>query len=149
MKLSQHFTMAEFTASDTAARKGINNSLPESLLTNALETAEMMEKVRSALGGKPIIITSGYRSAELNEAIGSSSTSDHPKACAVDFKCPEFGSPYEVAKHLSTRIDGLGIGQLIAEFGSWVHVSTRQPSKVINRIITISARGTEAGIQRV
>lgn len=149
MKLSQHFTMAEFTASDTAARKGIDNSLPAALLSNALEAAEMMEKIRSVLGGKPIIITSGYRSAVLNAAIGSSNASDHPKACAVDFKCPEFGAPYEVAKHLSTKIDSLGIGQLIAEFGSWVHVSTQQPSKVINRIITISARGTEAGIQRV
>lgn len=150
MKLSQHFSMAEFTASDTAARKGIDNSLPEALLPNAIETAEMMEKIRAVLGSKPIIITSGYRSAVLNAAIGSSGASDHPKACAVDFKCPEFGTPYEVAKHLSTKIDSLGIGQLIYEFGpgGWIHVSTRKPSKVINRVITISLRGTEAGIQR-
>jgi zinc D-Ala-D-Ala carboxypeptidase len=149
MKLSQHFTVAEFTASDTAARKGIDNSLPAALLPNAQETAEMMEKIRSVLGGKPIIITSGYRSAVLNAAIGSSNASDHPKACAVDFRCPEFGTPYEVAKHLSTKIDSLGIGQLIAEFGQWIHVSTRMPGKVINRVITISARGTEPGIQRI
>lgn len=148
MKLSQHFTMAEFTASDTAARKGIDNSLPEALLPNALKTAEMMEGIREMLGDLPIIITSGYRAPAVNAAVGSGPSSDHPKACAVDFKCPEFGTPHEVAKHLSTKIDSLGIGQLIAEFGSWVHVSTRQPSKVINRVITISARGTEAGIQQ-
>lgn len=147
MKLSEHFTLAEFTASDTAARKGIDNSLPDDLLANALATAAMMERIRDALGGKPIIITSGYRSTALNAAIGSSNTSDHPKACAVDFKCPSFGTPHEVAKHLSTRIESLGIGQIIQEYGQWVHVSTRQPGKVINRIITVSVRGTEPGIR--
>lgn len=147
MKLSQHFTMAEFTASDTAARKGIDNSLPEALLPNALEAAEMMEKIRSVLGGKPIIITSGYRSAVLNAAIGSSNASDHPKACAVDFKCPDFGTPYEVAKHLSTKIDSLGIGQLIYEH-TWIHVSTRTQGKIINRVMTLRGAGYEHGINK-
>lgn len=149
MKLSEHFYMSEFTASDMAARKGINNALPTSLMPNALATMVMMENIRSVLGDKPIIMTSGYRCLALNAAIGSASTSDHVKAYAVDFKCPAFGSPYEVAKHLSTRIDSLGIGQLIHEFGSWIHCSTRTPSKTMNRVITISARGTELGIQRI
>ena len=148
MKLSEHFYMSEFTASDMAARKGINNALPTSLMPNALATMVMMENIRSVLGDKPIIMTSGYRCLALNAAIGSTPTSDHVKAYAVDFKCPAFGTPYEVAKHLANKIDSLGIGQLIAEFGSWVHVSTNRPSKEVNRVITISSRGTEAGIQR-
>lgn len=149
MQLSKHFSVVEFTDSDIATRCAIDNSLPESLLPAAIETAAMMEKIRTVLGDKPITVSSGYRSSALNAAIGSSNTSDHPRACAVDFKCPEFGTPYEVAKHLSTRIDSLGIGQLIHEFGRWIHVSTRRPSKAINRVITISAAGTEQGVQRI
>lgn len=149
MKLSDHFTLEEFIASDTAARKGIDNSLPDSLLATARETAEMMERIRDALGGKPIIITSGYRCPELNRAIGSGDGSDHPKAMAVDFKCPAFGTPYAVAHHLAPMVSVLGIGQLIHEFGSWIHCSTRTPGKILNRIITISAAGTEVGVHRV
>lgn len=148
MKLSQHFTLEEFTVSDTASRKGMDNRLPDALMPNALATANMLEKIREVLGDLPIIITSGYRSPAVNAAIGSTATSDHVKAMAVDFKCPAFGPPYEVAKHLATKLDSLGIAQLIHEYGSWIHCSTRMPSKVINRVITISARGTEPGIQQ-
>ena len=148
MKLSENFTIAEFTASDTAARRGIDNSLPGGLIPTAQATAQMLERIRAALGGLPIIVTSGYRCAELNAAIGSARSSDHVKAMAVDFKCPAFGLPYDVAKRLSGHIDALGIGALIHEFGQWIHVSTRIPEKVINRVITISSAGTQAGVQR-
>lgn len=149
MKLSAHFDLAEFTFSSTAARKGIDNTLPTALIPEALATMEMMEKIRAVLGDRPIAMTSGYRCPTLNSAIGSSGTSDHIKAMAVDFKCPAFGTPYEVAKHLSDKVDSLGIGQLIHEFGSWIHVSTRSPSNRVNRVITISNRGTEVGIHKV
>ena len=149
MKLSPHFTAVEFVASDYAARHGIDNSLPKDLWLNAVATAEMMERIRGALDNKPIYITSGYRSPAVNTGIGSGMTSDHVKALAVDFKCPAFGTPYEVAKHLSTKLESLGIGQLIHEYGHWIHVSSRHPSKVINRVITISSAGTELGVQRV
>ena len=91
-------------------------------------------------------VASGYRSPGVNRAIGSSDSSDHIKAMAVDFKCPAYGTPKAVALHLSNKIDSLGIGQLIAEYGQWVHVSTRRPSKEINRVITINQSGTHAGI---
>jgi uncharacterized protein YcbK (DUF882 family) len=146
MRLSEHVTLAEFTASDTAERRRIDNSLPPELLNAAQNTAAMVEKIRAVLGDNAIIITSGYRCPDLNRAIGSGDTSDHLKAAAVDFKCPSFGSPQAIAMHLSSKIDSLGIGQLIYEFGSWVHVSTRRPSKDINRVITINQAGTHAGI---
>lgn len=149
MKLSAHFTLDEFTASDTAARLDIDNSLPPELLQTAQNTADMMERIRAALGGKPIVVTSGYRSPTLNRAIGSGEGSDHPKAMSVDFKCPEFGTPFEVAEFLAKHVTGLGIGQIIHEYGRWIHCSTRQPANPVNRIITISARGTEVGIRRV
>ena len=148
MKLSDNFTIAEFTASDTAARRGIDNTLPGGLIPTAQATAQMLERIRAALGGLPIIITSGYRCAALNAAIGSSNTSDHPRAMAVDFKCPAYGTAYDVARFLAGRVDTLNIGALIHEFGQWIHVSTRIPDKVINRVITINAAGTQAGVQR-
>lgn len=146
MKLSTHFTLAEFTASDTAERRRIDNSLPPELLNAAQNTAEMMEKIRAVLGDQEITVTSGYRCPDLNRAIGSGDSSDHLKAAAVDFKCPSFGSPRAIALHLADKIDSLGIGQLIFEFDSWVHVSTRRPSRDVNRVITINQAGTHAGI---
>ena len=113
-----------------------------------------MERIRSALSAAkgfdvPIIVTSAYRCEAVNKAVGGQPSSDHLKAVAVDFKAPEFGTPFEVAKFLSGRLDALGIGQCIHEFGRWVHVSQRAPLKPVNRVITISAAGTQLGIQAV
>lgn len=148
MKLSSHFSLEEFTASQTASRRGIDNTLPDSLLPAAQATAQMLERVRTDLGGLPIIITSGYRCSALNAAIGSSSTSDHVKAMAVDIRCPAFGCAFDVARYLAGRMDALGLGQVIYEFDSWIHCSIRTPDKVLNRILTINAAGTQAGIHR-
>ena len=154
MNLTKHFTLEEFTASETATRRGIYNALPEPLLRTAVQTCELMERIRaelSRLAGKeiPIVVTSGYRSPALNAAIGSGPGSDHPRAMAIDFKAPAFGTPFQVASALAPLVSELGIGQLIHEFGSWVHVSTRRPEKDVNRIITISSYGTIVGVQPV
>lgn len=145
MNLSANFLLSEFTASSTAARRGINNELPRALIDQARATCAMLERIRERLG-VPIIITSGYRCLELNKAIGSSATSDHILARAVDFKAPAFGEPFKVAKVLAEDFDRLGLGQLIHEYGQWIHASTRPPAKAVNRIITISKRGTEPGV---
>ena len=150
MRLSTHFTLEEFTASDTAARLGIDNDLPAELYPAAKATAEMLEAIRTHLG-VPIIVSSGYRCPLLNHAIGSSDTSDHMKAMAADIKVPDFGDPLKVALELAPMVSMLGIGQLILEFysptgGGWVHVSTRVPDKLLNRIITINKSGTRVGI---
>lgn len=148
--MTPHFSLAEFTASDTAARLGIDNSLPDELREAAHRTLEMMERIRFHLDA-PITITSGYRCEALNKAVGSKPGSDHTMALAVDFKAPRAGTPYEIAKDLASVIGIIGIGQIILEYASlngsgWVHVSTRIPDKVINRIITIDKTGTRAGI---
>lgn len=145
MNLTEHFSMEEFI---TTQHRGIDNSLPDNLLDTARQTCEMLERIRTALAGLPIIVTSGFRCDELNRVIGSKPGSDHPKAMAVDFKCPEFGTPYAVCQQLAPMMDELGIGQMIYEFSSWIHVSTRKPDKAVNRILTISARGTETGIRK-
>jgi len=148
--MTPHFSLAEFTASDTAARLGIDNSLPDELREAAHRTLEMMERIRFHLDA-PITITSGYRCEALNKAVGSKPGSDHTLAFACDFKAPKAGTPYEIAKDLASVIGIVGIGQIILEYASlngsgWVHVSTRIPDKVINRIITIDKTGTRAGI---
>jgi len=150
MDLSPHFTSDEFTASDTAARLDIDNTLPITLLDNARATAAMLERIRghlSSIKGKevPIVLTSGYRCPMLNKAIGSTDRSDHIRAQAADFKAPAFGAPYEVCQALAPVIDVLGIQQIIFEH-TWIHVSTRTPDKVINRIITVAGRDYVAGI---
>ena len=143
--MTPHFSLDEFTASDTAARLNIDNRIPDELRENALKTLQMMERIRFHIDA-PISITSGYRCEALNRAIGSKPTSDHTLAFAVDFKAPKAGTPYEIAKDLAGVIDVIGIGQLILEFGTWVHVSLARPDKTINRIITIDKTGTRAGI---
>jgi len=152
---TEHFTLAEFTHSDTAARKGIDNTLPADLMLSALQTLEMLERIRAKLGALAghevaISISSGYRCPALNMAVGSRSTSDHPKAAAADITAPSFGTPTEIARALAPLVSELGIGQLINEFpsaaGGWCHVSWRLPSKTIDRIITITQAGTRPGI---
>jgi len=153
----RNFSLSEFTASATADARGIDNSVPEALEPHAWATLQMMQAIRdhlSAVAGRdvPISISSGYRSPALNAAVGGAATSDHTKAMAVDFKAPAFGTPTHVVRELSRHVDALGIGQLILEHpqrgaGSWVHVSTRKPTKQINRVITITSAGTFVGVR--
>ena len=154
MNLSEHFTLAEFCRSESAVRRNIINNLPADLVHAAKATAAMMEGIRahlSKLAGKDVSIrvSSGYRCITLNRAIGSSDTSDHVLAAAMDWEAPSFGSPTAICKALAPMVGILGIGQLINEYpdrDGWVHTSTRVPSKVVNRVITITGHGTSVGI---
>lgn len=154
MNLSTHFTLEEFTQSDTALRRGIDNSLPKELMGNAISTCLLLERIRTYLSEKsgkdiPIEITSGYRCPALNMAVHSSSTSDHPKAFAADIKAPSFGTPYQIAMALKDDIDQLGIGQLIYEFGGWVHISYNMVNDQKNRVLTIDSKGIRQGIEGI
>src|SRR5262245_17958898 len=80
----------------------------------------MLEKVRGLLK-KPIHISSGYRSPELNARIGGSAKSAHMEGRAADFICPQFGTPYQVAKRIAAQ--RLGFDQMIHEYGRWVHIA--------------------------
>lgn len=77
MQLSKDFSLLEFTRSQTASRKGIENEPPEeSLPAIRLLVESVLQPARTHFG-KPLSINSGYRSAELNAAIGGSKTSQH------------------------------------------------------------------------
>ena len=150
MKLSDNFSLTEFTKSQTAERKGIVNK-PNEIHVMAMESLchNILERVRSAFA-KPININSGYRSVALCEAIGSKSTSQHCDGEAADIEI--FGvSNYDLAKYIEKN---LNFDQLILECwdgiqpnSGWVHVS--YVSDVANRkdVLTYTrAKGYSKGI---
>lgn len=148
MQLTEHFSLAELTRSNRAIELGIDNTPPPELVPRFVLLAEMLERIRSTLNA-PVIVTSGYRCERLNMAVGGSSTSDHPRGHAADIVSPRYGTATEVARALAPLVSVLGIGQLILEGvkgKQWVHVSTRTPEKVVNRVITITDAGVQAGI---
>lgn len=119
MQLSPHFTLAEFTVSQTAAREGIDNEPGAAALANLKRLAERLEQVRSLLGC-PILISSGYRSPPLNNAVGGAKNSAHMSGCAADFIAPGAGTPLQVAMRIFNR-KSIVFDQLINEYDSWVH----------------------------
>lgn len=128
MELSPHFMLLEFTRSETATRRGIDNTPDHDALTNLFAIAALMERVRSLLGNKVIHVSSGYRSPALNAAVGGSKTSDHMAGIACDFTCPRFGSPLDICRAI--KASGIEFGQLIWE-GNWVHISVGTKREVL------------------
>jgi hypothetical protein len=117
MRLTDHFDLEEFTRSETATAKGIKNDPSAAQLTNLKKLANALEKVRS-LVGKPITISSGYRSQELNKAVGGVSTSKHTQGLAADIVVAGM-TPKELATLISNS--SIDYDQCILEFGRWVH----------------------------
>lgn len=120
MNLSPHFTLSEATFSSTAARMKISNVPSYYEIENMKIAAVGMESVRSLLGDKPIHIDSWFRSGILNGVIGGSKQSAHKDGYAIDFICPAYGSPLEIAQTIDKS--GIRFDQLIQE-GNWVHIS--------------------------
>lgn len=122
-RLSPHFSLAELTHSATAARRGLTNTPPLHIVEELTRTAAGMERVRAILGGLPITVLSGYRSPQVNMAVGGSRTSAHMTGHAVDFICPRFGNPRQIVRLLRAQAAALGdFDQIIEEFGEWVHI---------------------------
>jgi hypothetical protein len=120
MQLSEHFNLNEFTISQTATRKGIDNTPSAPVIERLRMLAATLERVRGLLGNSPIRISSAYRCKELNRAIGSGDSSAHLLGYAVDFTCPIFGTPKEVAQEIAAS--SIKFDQLIYE-GTWIHLS--------------------------
>lgn len=136
MTLSAHFSLEEVTRSATASSKGIDNTVPLGYRYNIGRCAEMMEHVRSFLGGDPITITSWFRCKTLNEAIGGSKTSRHPEGLAIDWK-PSVLSLENAFEDIAASL--LPFDQLILEGtkdgAGWIHtgLSTRKPRRQVLR----------------
>lgn len=120
VNLSAHFTLEEATESQTATRKGINNQPNPLTLKHMVEASKGMEAIRELLG-KPIKVSSWYRSPELNKAIGGAANSAHVDGYAIDFTCESFGSPKKVCDAIINS--HIAFDQIIQEYDSWVHVS--------------------------
>lgn len=128
MKISEHLSLGEVTRSETAKRRGISNTPTAEHLENFKLLAEnVFEKIRGHFG-VPIHISSGYRSKELNDAIGGSQTSQHSKGQAIDIDMDGSSNGVSNADVYNFIKDNLEFDQLIWEFGTdknpdWVHVS--------------------------
>jgi len=140
MQISKHLSLAEVSRSETAKRKGINNTPSGEHLENFKKLAEhIFEPIREHFA-VPIHISSGYRSKELNASIGGASSSQHCQGEAIDIDMdgsPSGVSNADVFKYIK---DHLNFDQLIWEFGSdsnpdWVHVSYESTGKQRKQIL--------------
>ncbi len=119
MKLSPNFSLEELTFSQVASRRGLNNTPSEKVKDNLERLAFFLEQVRK-LFNKPLLISSGYRSREVNEAVGGSKASQHCEGCAADFNVKGM-SPNAVVRAIVDA--NIPYDQVILEFDSWIHIS--------------------------
>ena len=120
MKLTPHFTLEELTVSEAADRNGWDNTPNDPELANLRRLAAFLELVKSAVGGKPVMVNSAFRSKLVNDAVGSKDTSQHRAGCAADIRVPGM-TPDEVVKAIIAS--KIGYDQVIREFDRWTHVS--------------------------
>lgn len=145
MKLSKFFSLDEFVKSQTALRKGIDNTPPDAAIESMrLLCTNVLDKARERFG--PIQVTSGYRSEKLNKAIGGAKTSQHMSGEAADIEATRVDNLV-----LATWIrDNCDFDQLILEFynpkegprSGWVHVSYKESG---NRKEVLTAAITSKG----
>lgn len=130
MNLSEHFTFEELTHTD---HRTLDNTPTErekciidgkevyvNAVANLPRLAAFLEEVKVVLGGKPIIINSGFRSEAVNNAVGSSNKSDHRRGCAADIRVLGM-TPDEVVRAIIAS--DLKYQQVIREFDRWTHLA--------------------------
>jgi hypothetical protein len=138
--MTPHFTLDELTHTD---HRTLDNTPNEQELANLQRLAEFLEDVKEALGGKPIMVNSAFRSKQVNDAVGSKDTSQHRVGCAVDIRVPGL-TPDEVVKAIIAS--GLPYDQIIREFDRWTHVSipNTPEAKPRKQALIIDRTGTRA-----
>lgn len=115
--LSPHFTLAELTVTD---HREFDNSPTQEEISNLQRLAQLLEQVKEAIGGKPVMVNSAFRSKAVNDAVGSSDKSQHRHGCACDLRVPGM-TPDEVVRAVIAA--GLPFDQIIREFDRWTHIS--------------------------
>ena len=138
MKLTEHFSLEELTHTD---HREYDNTPNDAELENLKRLAEFLEEVKAALGGRPVMVSSAFRSKQVNDAVGGSNKSQHLLACAVDFRVPKL-TPDEVVRIIISA--GLPYDQVIREFDAWTHISIPNTPdlKPRNQALIIDKQGT-------
>ena len=138
MQLSKNLSLAEVIRSETAKRRGVSNMPTDAHIANFKLLAEkVFQPIRDHFG-VPIHISSGYRSAALNKAIGGAASSQHCTGEAIDIDMD--GTSVTNAQIFNYIKDNLEFDQLIWEFGTdanpdWVHVSYESTGKQRKQIL--------------
>ena len=146
MLLTPHFTLAELTASQTAARLGIDNTPSPEIIENLRRTAALLEECRTVLGNKPIVVSSGYRCPALNKAVGGVPGGAHVTGQAADFVRPGLYVATVCQRLVGTP--GLRWDQIIREYdhagAGWVHIAWSRTPRM--QVLTIDHNGTREGL---
>jgi hypothetical protein len=138
--LSEHFTLEELTHTN---HRTLDNTPNEAEQANLQRLAEFLEQVKSALGGKPIMVNSAFRSKQVNDAVGSKDTSQHRLGCAADLRVPGM-TPDAVVRAVIAA--NLPFDQIIREFDAWTHISVPNSVdlKPRRQALVIDKAGTRA-----
>lgn len=136
MILSPHFTLAELTTTEVRFLARENYQEARAYLGSLRALAELLERIRTLLGDRPILVNSGYRCPRLNQHIGGAKTSQHMLGEAADIRVP--GMDLREAFDLIRR-STIPYGQVILEDGdgdgvpTWIHVSLGEPWRPASR----------------
>jgi hypothetical protein len=138
MNLSEHFTLEELTVT---SHRQFDNTPKAGELANLMRLAALLEQVKTLLGGKPVMINSGFRSKQVNDSVGSKDTSQHRLGCAADIRIPGM-TPNEIVKAIIAS--DIPYDQVIREFDSWTHISVPNTTadKPRKQALIIDKQGT-------
>jgi hypothetical protein len=138
VNLSEHFTLEELTVT---SHRQFDNTPKASELANLMRVAALLEQVKTLLGGKPVMINSGFRSKQVNDSVGSKDTSQHRIGCAADIRVPGM-TPKQVVE--SIIASDIPYDQVIREFDSWTHISVPNTTtdKPRRQALIIDKQGT-------
>ena len=138
MNLSPNFTLEELTFTDHREFDNTPNTFEKA---NLVRLAGFLERVKTTLGGKPVMVNSAFRSKQVNDAVGSKDTSQHRLGCAADIRVPSL-TPDQVVKAIMAA--KLPFDQLIREFDRWTHISVTNTLNGTprNQVLIIDGKGT-------
>jgi hypothetical protein len=138
VNLSEHFTLEELTVT---SHRQFDNTPKANELANLMRVAVLLEQVKIVLGGKPVMINSGFRSKQVNDSVGSKDTSQHRLGCAADIRVPGMTPKQVVEAIISSDIP---YDQVIREFDSWTHISVPNTTadKPRRQALIIDKQGT-------
>ena len=136
--MTPNFTLEELTVTD---HRQFDNTPNAAEMVNLQRLAELLEQVKVAIGGKPVMVNSAFRCKQVNDAVGSKDTSQHRLGCAADIRVPGV-TPDQVVKAIMAA--KLPFDQLIREFDRWTHISVPNTVGAAPRgqVLIIDAKGT-------